>query len=72
MACEISPICDFLFGSIRKNLATDTVDVELSVWMVKGIYTYRKTTLWSPRYSPHGAKSDTFPFLETYNTGISG
>ena len=42
MEREISPICDFLFGSIRTSLLTDTVDVELTVQMVKGIYTYRK------------------------------
>ena len=34
-ACEISPICDFLFGSFRTSLPTDTVNVELTVWMVK-------------------------------------
>ena len=35
MAHEISPICNFLFGSIRTNLPMDTVDIELTVWMVK-------------------------------------
>ena len=60
MAGEISPICDFLFGSIRTNLMTDTVDIELTVWMVKGIYTYKKDhtikssifTLWSKKVTP--------------------
>ena len=42
MACKISPIYNFLLGSILTNLPMDTVDVELTVWMVKGIYTYRK------------------------------
>ena len=42
MAHEISPVFDFLFGSIRPNLPTDTVHVELTVWMEKDIYTYRK------------------------------
>ena len=42
MACEINPICNFLFGSISTNLPTDTVDTELRVQMVKGIYIYRK------------------------------
>ena len=60
MAHEISPICYFLFGSIRSNLPTDTVDAELTVWMVKGMYTYRKDhtieymifTLWSKKVIP--------------------
>ena len=42
MAREISPICNFIFGSVHTGLLTDTVDVELTIWMVKGIYTYRK------------------------------
>ena len=45
MACEISPICNFLFGSIRTNLPTDTVDVEQTVQMVKGNYTYMNLNL---------------------------
>ena len=60
MACEISPICDFLFGSVRTNLLMDTVDVELTVQMVKSIYTYSKDhtmesmifTLWSKEVIP--------------------
>ena len=42
MAREISPVCDFIFGSICTSLPVDTVDVELTIRMVKGIYTYRK------------------------------
>ena len=42
MARKISPICNFIFGSIWTGLPTDTVDVELTIRMVKGIYTYRK------------------------------
>ena len=42
MAREISPVCDFIFGSIRTSLLTDTVDVDLTIRMVKGIYTYCK------------------------------
>ena len=60
MAQEISPICDFLFGAIRTSLLTDTVDVELTVRMATGIYTYRKDhttksmifTLWSKKVIP--------------------
>ena len=53
MAREISPVCDFSFGSIWTGLLTDTVDVELTIRMVKGIYMYRKdhmakSTVFSP------------------------
>ena len=36
MAKEISPICNFIFGSIRTGLLIDIVDVELTIRMVKG------------------------------------
>ena len=60
MVYEISPICDYLFGSIRTNLLMDTVDVELTVQMVKGIYMYRKDhtmesmifTSWTKKVTP--------------------
>ena len=38
MAREISPICAFIFGSIRTCLPTDTVGIGLTVRTVKGIY----------------------------------
>ena len=57
MAHEISPICDFLFGSLRINLPIDTVDVELTVQMVKGIYMYRKVhTVESMIFTPWSKK----------------
>ena len=63
MAQEISPVCDFLFGSVRTSLLTDTVDVEMTVWMVKGTYTYRTDhttesmifTLWSKKVIPYSS-----------------
>ena len=42
MAREISPVCNFIFRSICTGLLMDTVDVELMIRTVKGIYTYRK------------------------------
>ena len=51
MAREISPICNFIFRSIWTGLPMGTVDIELTVRMVKGIYTYRKD---------HMAKSTVF------------
>ena len=64
MAHEISPICDFLFGSIRTNLLIDTVDIELTLWMVKGIYTYGKDhTAESTIFTPWSRKVTPFPSL---------
>ena len=37
MAREISPMCNFVFGSIHTGLPTDMVDVELTIRMAKGI-----------------------------------
>ena len=53
MARKISPVCNFIFGSICTGLLTDTVDVELTIRTVKGIYMYRKdhmakSTVFSP------------------------
>ena len=42
MTREISLVCDFIFGSILTSLPTDTVDIELTIRTVKGIYTYCK------------------------------
>ena len=62
MACKISPICDFLFGSLKMTLPTDTMDVEMTVWMVKGMYMYRKDhTVESTTFTPWSKK--VVPFL---------
>ena len=64
MACEISPICDLLFRSIRTSLPMDTIDAELTVWMVKGIYTYRKDhTVESMIFTLRSKKVIPFPSL---------
>ena len=64
MAHEISLICDFLFGSIRTNLLMDTVNIELTVWMVKGIYTYGKDHTMESMIFPTWSKKVTpFPSL---------
>ena len=54
MAREISLVCDFIFRSICTSLLTDTVDIELTIRRVKGIYTYRKdhTAPWSRTMIP--------------------
>ena len=64
MAREISPICDFIFGSIHTGLLMDTVDVELTIRMVKGIYTYRKDHMAeSTVFSPWSRTVIPFPSL---------
>ena len=66
MACEISAIGDFLFGSIRTNLPMETVDVELTVQMVKGIYTYGKDHIMdSMIFTPWSKKVTPFPSLRS-------
>ena len=60
MAREISPVCDFTFGSLCTCLMMDTVDIELNIKMVTGIYTYPKDhtvesivfSLWSKSVIP--------------------
>ena len=64
MAREISPVCNFIFGSIYTGLPTDTVDVELTIRMVKGIYMYRKDhTAESTVFSPWSRTIIPFPSL---------
>ena len=64
MAREISPICDFIFVSICTGLPMDTVDVELTIRMVKGIYTYRKDHMAeSMVFSPWSRTIIPFPSL---------
>ena len=64
MAREISPVCDFIFGFIRTSLLTDTVDVDLTVRMVKGIYTYQKDhTVESMIFTPWSKNVIPFPSL---------
>ena len=64
MAKEISLVCDFIFGSIGTGLLMDTVDVELTIRMVKSIYTYRKDyTAKSMVFSPWSWTIIPFPSL---------
>ena len=42
MACEMKPICNFVFGFLLCTLPMDTIDVEIMVRMVKGIHTFKK------------------------------
>ena len=64
MAREINPVCDFIFVSICICLPMDTVDVELTIRRVKGIYTYCKDhTMESMVFLPWSKTVIPFPFL---------
>ena len=60
MAREINPMCDIIFGLIHMCLLTGMMDLELTIRMVKGIYTYHKDhtaeptifSLWSKSVIP--------------------
>ena len=57
-------MCDFIFGSIRTSLLMDMLDVDLTIWMVKGIYSYRKDhTAESTIFTPWSKKVIPFPSL---------
>ena len=64
MARKISPIGDFIFRLIRTSLPIDMVDVDLTIWTVKGIYTYGKEhTMESTIFTPWSKKVIPFPSL---------
>ena len=64
MAREISPVCHFIFGSVRTSLPTDMVDVDLTILTVKGIYTYRKDhTTEATIFTPWSKSIIPFPSL---------
>ena len=64
MAQEISPVFHFIFESIRTSLLMDMVDVDLTIQLVKGIYTYRKDhTAESMIFTPWNKKVIPFPSL---------
>ena len=64
MAREISHVGDFIFRSIWTGLLMDNVDIELTVRMIKGIYTYRKDhTAGSMVFSPWSRTIIAFPSL---------
>ena len=54
MGRDISPVCNFIFGSIWTGLLADTVDAELTVRMVKGITHIGKTIWLNPWCFHHG------------------
>ena len=79
MAREISPVCDFIFGSICTRLLMDMVDVELMIQMVKGIYMYRKDhmtestvfSLWSRTIMPFPSLCKKIQAIQDKNRQMS-
>ena len=86
MAREISPVGDFIFGSLCTCLLTNMVDVELTIKMVKEIYTYHKdhmaeSTIFSPwsmgvihfpslRCKIQAFQDDSSKQMMTWNSGM--
>ena len=65
MACKLTPDCDLIFGILNCNLLKDTIDVDLRVHTLWGIYTYKKDRHPQvSKYSPWGTKIKPFPSLQ--------
>ena len=62
MACKLSANYDLIFGILSCNLLKDTIDVDLKVHTLKGIYTYKKDrNNQVSKYSPWGTEVKPFP-----------
>ena len=62
MACELKPSCDFLFRFCQCAFPEDTIYIEVTVRMVKGIHTYRTDhTTKSGTCSPWSRQMKPFP-----------
>ena len=75
MACMLHPECNFLHRHFRCKLPVETVDVEVKVKMMQGIYTFRrdrtsqviKCNPWSTSLHPYSSliwKMKTYLELE--------
>ena len=64
MNFNIRAECEFLFHNLCCSLPKDTVDVEVTMWTVGGIHTYRRDrTTQVASYSPWNRQLKPFPFL---------
>ena len=64
MAGEVNPVCNFFLGFMHTNLPIDTVDVELTLRMVQGIYIYCKDhTMETTIFTPWSKNVMPFPSL---------
>ena len=61
MVCVLTPQCNFLYRYFWCQLPEDTIDVEVTVWTMKDIHTFKRdcsTQLisyrpWTSRYHPY-------------------
>ena len=64
MACELKPTCNSLFKFFQCSLPEDTIDIEVTVRMVKGIHMYRKDHItMSATCSPWNSQMKPFSSL---------
>ena len=65
MPCNLAPACNLLFGYFSCTLLEDTIDVNITVHMLKGIHTFRKDwTMQVSKCSPWGRGVKPFPSLK--------
>ena len=64
MNFDIRSECDFLFNNFQCALLEDMIDVEVTIWTVDGIHTYRRDrTTRAASYSPWSRQVKPFPSL---------
>ena len=62
MACNLAPICNFLFRYFLCTVPEGRIDIDITVHMLKGIPTFRKDqTMQVSKCSPWGMKIKPFP-----------
>ena len=65
MACKLSADCDLTFGILSCNFLEDTIDVDLKIYTLQGIHTFKKD--WNTQVikcSPWGMDVKLFPSLQ--------
>ena len=54
MACMLSMQCNLVYEFYKYSLPEDTADVDLKVYTLKGIHTFKRTTSPKPPNVAHG------------------
>ena len=64
MTCNLEPQCNFLYGFFLCKLLEDTIDMEITMRMMKGIHTFKKVcNNKTSSCSPLGLQVHPFPSL---------
>ena len=64
MACNLAPTCNYLFGYFLCTLLEDMIDVDITMYMMKDIHTFRKDkTMQISKCSPWRMGVKPFPSL---------